>query len=162
MQRNSGGVLWRSPPALQTFLLSRKLTTLLFSLTAKPSLRLVCDQYFPSDFSLKKPTPLKNLFSIQGLVCTLIFSLDTIHRPEKTPPLGMLPFPRAPGNVLFIQPGLLLNWPPAGVPLYVVAYAIHDSVYIQNPNDPAGTSLKQLGYGYGDRLKNETHPLLKR
>ena len=154
--------LWRSAPSLQTFLLSRKLTTLLFSLTAKPSLRLACDHYFPADFCLAKPTPLKDLFSIQGLVCALLFSLGPIHRPEKTAPLGMLPFPHIPGNALFVQPQLLLNWPPAGAPLYIAAYAISDSVYIHNPNDPAGTSLKQLGYGYGDRLRNETHPILKR
>jgi hypothetical protein len=42
----------------------------------------------------------------------------------------------------------------------MVAYAASTAVYINNPKDIDGTSLKKLGYGYGDHLRGETHPLM--
>ncbi|MDE3046634.1 MAG: hypothetical protein KGJ02_08360 [Verrucomicrobiota bacterium] len=156
----SGRDLWRNIPSLQSLLLSRKLSGLLSSLSDEPSLRLACDHLFPADFSLARPAQLKDFLCIQGLSIAFFLSLAPLSKPEKTAPLGLLPFPAKPGNLLFLKPQLLLQWPPAAAPLYLVTYALPSAVYIHNPNDPAALFLKQFGYGYGDRLRTNTHPLL--
>jgi len=158
-----GRDLWRDTPLLKTTVTAKKLTGLAFDVSRRPTLRLACDQWFPSGFSLKTPERLEKLFSIQGLVCTLFIQLDPnpVELPSKQTPLGISPFPRGQGNVLLITPSLLLNWPPVpSIGLYCVSYSLPASVYVENPLDPAGLALRKLGFGYGDPLRNDTHPLI--
>lgn len=159
-----GRDLWRDTAGLKTLLFSRKLSNLALDASGKQLLRLACDQWFEPDYFLEKPEKLKDLLSIQGLVCTMFIQFGTLNAelPTKMSPLGLAPFPHGQGNVQLISPTLLLNWPKLhpGVGLYLVAYAIPSSVYVQNPRDPAGVLLRQYGYGYGDPLRNDTHPLL--
>jgi len=42
----------------------------------------------------------------------------------------------------------------------VIAYAKLDAVYVYNADDPETHALKKQGYGFGDRLRDETHPVL--
>jgi hypothetical protein len=154
--------LWRKSPPLKTLLLSRKLSGLALSLTAKNSLHLALDHWFPSGYCLPQPTKLKDLFSIQGLNCALFLRVDNHEvSPSKTP-IGLFPFPKAQGDVLFVNPNLLLNWPETPAPLYLVAYAQAHSVFVHNPQDTAGTALRGLGYEYGDTLRNDAHPLIQK
>jgi len=161
-----GRDLWRDSPTLKSLVCSRKLSTVALLATGKSTIRLACDQWFPPSYTHAKPEKLKDLLSIQGILCGMLIQLQpgTFEIPEKISPLGLLPFPQAQGSVLLVKPTLLLNWPSISTQLglYLVVYSEPASVYIQNPQDRAGTSLKQLGYGYGDRLKNETHPTFSR
>lgn len=159
-----GRDLWRDSAVLKTLLCSRKLSRIANLITGKTAVRLGCDQWFTPSFTLSKPEKLKDLLSIQGLICAMLIQLQpgTFEIPEKTSPLGLLPFPKGQGNVLLVTPSLLLNWPAisATLGLYLVTYAEPTAIYTQNPRDPAGAILKELGYGYGDLLKSETNPLL--
>lgn len=159
-----GRDLWRDAAGLKALLLSRKLSSLALTVSAKPLLRLALDQWFEPGFALDGPKKLKDLFCIQGLSCAVFiqFSPGTVKLPTKMSPLGLPPFPHKQGSALFVTPKLLLNWPSLqpGMGLYLAAYALPASVYVQNPSDPAGILLRQYGYGYGDPLRNDTHPLI--
>lgn len=157
-----GRDLWRDAPALEKLVLSRRMSSIAVALAGKMQLRIGCDQWFEPNFSLPYPTKMKDLLSIQGLTSIFLIQFDpgVNPKPQKTTPIGLLPHPHGQGNVLIVQPTLLLSWPEmAGATgLYMVAYSQANGVYIHNPNDPAGVTLRHLGYGYGDPLKNETHP----
>ncbi len=161
-----GRDVWRDAPALKSLTCSRKLSSIALMLTGKPSVRVASDQWFEPNFSLEKPKKLTELFSIQGLVCGMIIQLQpgNFVIPEKVSPLGLLPFPQGQGNVLLVKPNLLLNWPAisAQLGLYLVVFSEAAAVYVQNEQDPAGTALKDLGYGFGDRLRNDTHPVFSK
>lgn len=154
--------LWRHSFPLKNLLLSKNLSILALALTDQSTLRLGCDHLFTPDFSLKRPEKIKNLFSLQGIACTMIFQFQTgtCLFPSKPSPLGFIPFPHKRGNVVIVKPEFLLNWPPAQLPLYVAIYTLTNAIYIENQMDPQGPFLKQLGYGYGDLLKTDTHPIL--
>jgi hypothetical protein len=164
MQNGLDRDLWRNNPPLKELLLSRKMSQLALHLTGKSSLRLACDQWFFPNYFLNQPTKLKSLFSIQGTTVVILIQWQPGHvqKPPKTGSLGLFPFPQGQGNVLIIDAELFINWPPlsSGVGLYAAAYSLPPAVYIQNPSDPAGPLLRRLGYGYGDSLNNETHPLI--
>lgn len=152
---------WRDSPVLKNLVTSRKLTHIAFQATSKNSLRLALDHWFPAGFSLPNHTPIKDLFCIQTIHCAIFIQLDPGHFSHTTAPsLGLLPFPKAQGNALLIQPHILLNWPPANLGLYLVAYSLPTAVFINNARDPSIGDLKRLGYSYGDTLTSESHPLL--
>jgi len=44
----------------------------------------------------------------------------------------------------------------------LIAYAGPRAVYVFNEHDPDTHALKKKGYGFGDRLREETHPTLTR
>src|SRR3990167_3579339 len=96
--------LWRNSNPLKKLILSRNLSHLVLSLTHQPSVRLGCDHLFSSEFSLKKAEKMKNLFSLQGVICAMIFQFQTGHCkiPAKTSPLGFLPFPQKKGNIVIV------------------------------------------------------------
>jgi hypothetical protein len=161
----AGRDLWRTVPALQT-LLTRKLSPIAQSLLGKKSLRLGCDQWIPASYLWEKAgkaLPSKDLFSIQGLALGLIIGTPP-SPPLYRSPLGLLPLPSQPGNILFFRPNLILDWPELAsnplTDLYIAAYALPNAVYVQNLKDPMTNALKQFGYGFGDPLINEFHPLL--
>lgn len=158
----SGRDLWRASERLKKFLI-QILFPLAAILGAKKSLRLACDQWIPSDYTWNKSGSLKDLFSIQGLVIGALVCSTESKLPLRAS-LGLLPLPSKPENILFFKPHLLLDWPQllqsSPTDMYLIAYALPQAVYIQNPKDPATNDLKQFGYGFGDPLKNAFHPLL--
>lgn len=158
-----GRDLWRDSALLKNTLLSKKFKNIVFAACRKPAVRLAMDQWFPPGFALKTPEKMEKLFSIQGLVCTLFIQCDDrqIHASPSSP-LGLSPFPKHQGNLLLMKPSLLLNWPPVTpeMGLYCVSFCMPTSVYVQNSADEAGISLRKLDYGYGDHLRNDTHPLV--
>jgi len=174
MEKEPGRDLWRKNPPLKDLLLSRKMAKLAIHLTARPTLQLACDQWFTPDFfKAGKRIKFKELFSVQGIDCVFLIQLQpgTTPKPPKAPALGLFPFPQGHqdstnciGSALIVNADLLITWPDlsSSLGLYVVAYSIPPSIYVQNANDPALHYLKQLGYSYGDSLTNETHPLIVR
>jgi hypothetical protein len=160
---SQGRDLWRDSPPLKTLLLSRKISSLALELTGKPALHLALDQLFSPSFSLARATKLKDLFCIQGLACLLVCRLQpTAFSFPAQPSLGLLPFPHSPGSLLIVQPHVLIDWPSSPLELYVVGYAFPSAVFIQNSNDPTSSRLRQLGYNFGDPLKNELHPVVRK
>lgn len=157
-KHREGRDLWRQDPELQN-LLTRKLAPIALTLSGKPQLRLGTDQWLSAAELPKKSCTVKELFSIQGFVLGAIIAENPIQ-PAKKSPLGILPLPSKPENVLFFRTDLLLDWPHVKSDVYLALYALPNAVYIHNPKDPLTNSLKQLGYHFGDVLKNEFHPFL--
>lgn len=159
----TGRDLWRKNKILESLLL-RTLAPVVIGLTGK-RLRLACDQGIPFNPLLKTACSLKDLFSIQGLVLGAIFSSSNVELgARRAATVGIPPLPKQSSNVLFVKPMILLDWPllakSSPVSLYIVTYALPNAaVYVQNPNDPCTNFLKQFGYGFGDLLKDSTHPL---
>jgi hypothetical protein len=158
-----GRDLWREESSFLKPFLAQKLFPFAAALSAKHTLRLGADQWIPSDYLWAKSCNLKELFSIQGLMIGALICFKESHLPLKAS-LGLLPLPSKAGNVLFFQPHLILDWPQllhcSPTDMYLAAYALPNAIYIHNPQDPATNDLKQYGYGFGDLLKNEFHPLL--
>lgn len=156
-----GRDLWRTRPALEALLL-RKIGPFAVALSGKTQLRLAFDQWLPGNFHFDKMAPCKDLFSVQGLAVCCLLSFAEVPLPRAAN-LGILPLPSHKGHLLFFKPTLLLDWPKlarTGAELYLSAYALPASVYVQNPKDPCTNSLKPLGYGFGDRLNNQSHPII--
>jgi hypothetical protein len=153
---------WRSSPLLKTFLTSRQIGKIISSLTQSSPFRLACDHYFKPGTSIELEST-KDMLCIQGILCSAFLRLDSspLSFGLKASPLGLTPFPQSKGNLLLVKPDLLLQLPSPNLPLYMFSYASVSSVYFNNSKDQFKDSYKQLGYDYGDRLKNELHPLLK-
>ncbi|OGN64474.1 MAG: hypothetical protein A3E80_03435 [Chlamydiae bacterium RIFCSPHIGHO2_12_FULL_49_9] len=157
----AGRDLWREDDLLKKALI-QKLAPLALALSPRTQVQLAFDQWIPEGLSWDKVCACKDLFSVQGLEIAFILT-DTTHSIAKRPPLGIVPLPSNAETILFFRPNLILNWPklPKDIPLYLGAYAAPDGIYIENPKDPSTNALKSLGYGFGDHLKNETHPLIR-
>ncbi len=72
------------------------------------------------------------------------------------------PFPTQPGHVAFIRPEHPLSFKILAFPLpqryLLIAYAVPNAVYIAQELDPYGYHMKELGYVYGDKLKEKHYP----
>jgi hypothetical protein len=159
----SGRDVWRDSHFLQNLLL-KTLHSTLSSLLPK-TLRLACDQWIAKGTLFPQKTHFKDLFSIQGL--EIGFFIAKEPTPSLTPSsLGLSPFPKEEGNILFVKPNILIDLPlvqsPLASDLYFAGYALENGVYVYNEKDPATHLLKNFGYHFGDRLKNSFHPLLSR
>ena len=157
-----GRDLWREEPILKHFL-AQKIFPTASILSRQKRLRIGADQWIPASYPWRKSCCLKDLFSIQGLILGALISFkESNHAPN--PHLGLIPLPLKPNHILFFQPQLILNWPDlpesCATDIYLMAYTLPGAIYIQNEKDPLTNELKHLGYGFGDPLKNEFHPLL--
>jgi hypothetical protein len=153
-----GRDLWAQEETLKTFLI-KKLGRIALALTGKKQMRLGCDEYILAKHLPKKNTSLKDLFSLQGALIGLSICKNPVQ-PAKRSLLGILPFPSAKDRILFFKPHLLLDWPHTPNDLYLVLFVETNGIYRENPNDPKTNYLKSRGYHFGDKLKNETHPLI--
>lgn len=127
-----GRDLWRdSPPLLQFFL--KKLIPLAMNLIGQNGVRILADQMIPQDFDSK--APLDTLFGFQPILC-----LASIEK----------------GAITFYHPTMPLSQEVG----YYIALGGERSCYIKKETDPCNHLLKKMDYSFGDKLKNETHPLV--
>jgi hypothetical protein len=68
--------------------------------------------------------------------------------------------PPSLGNVTFYDKQFLLALPELTTPLLLIALTREKTRYRLNEKDPHTHALKKLGYGFGDALSHETHPLI--
>lgn len=166
-----GHDLWRGSAILKKTLLSRRLAGIASELTEKQPLRFGYDMLFPTikkhtvadayETFLKKTPTLEEMSCIQGVICGAMICLSCKDQQEASEtPL----FSSTPGNVVFFSP----KWPlplkdfflrPGGSYLLIV-YVNSHAVYVANHSDPHLHDFKQLGYDFGDRLKEPLHPIV--
>jgi hypothetical protein len=167
-----GHDLWRASAPVKKTLLSRRMAGIASELTEKHPLRFGYDTLLPSISkpligeaytSFLKTTPtLEEMSCIQGVICGAIICLscsETQNDDVETPL-----FSSKPGNVVFVSP----KWPLPLHDLYerpgcsylLVVYAQSQAVYLANHSDPHVHSFRQLGYDFGDRLKDSLHPIV--
>ena len=125
--------LWRHSPPLEK-MIRRTLSPLALAITAKKAVRLVSDQWLEAEPPL---TRMQDLFCFQGLIllCTLTSEALDFYEPSS---LTSALSPKS----------------------YLVLFGLENTRFIENLKDPHAAALKKMGYGYGDALKNEFHPLI--
>jgi len=174
-----GRDLWRQSSRLKKIFLQKGLAEIAAGLTEKSKLRFGYDQYFPSlpvASSLHMNLPayrsfldqtlcLQDMTSIQSPLCGAMLC---IRSPENREDEGKSAsgitqiFSRTPGNAVFFSPELMIDFSvlkTLGSAAYVLLVYVSDpAVYYKQEGDPHCHALKQLGYHFGDRLKEHLHP----
>lgn len=149
---------WRDDSDLLRFF-QKKLGPLALELSGKKHLRLGFSEWIGKNNKPARACTLKEMLSLQGHeICAAIS--NTPIEPNKKSPLGLLPQPQAADNVLFFRSNLILDWPHVPSEVLLVVFALQNAVYIENKKDPNTHYLKELGYFFGDQLKNSTHPII--
>ena len=66
-------------------------------------------------------------------------------------------------NILFINPSYPVDFKSLlenDQKYFIIAYADNRTVYKSNKNDKNNNFLKKFSYSFGDRLKEEFHPII--
>lgn len=161
---------WRLSEDCKKWTMDRRSAEVAKELTDVTPLRLLADQRcggnpqtwfgkIPEENS-EEPWTLENQLCFQGIVCGLAICL---RAPADAPPSF---FGNQPGMGTYFSPKIslpveqLLRGPDT---LYLlVVYGKPISVFVHQENDPHMQALRNLGYHYGDRLKDARHPIVFR
>lgn len=132
----SGRDLDRENPPLKNALKTSRLGQVVSQLVKKKRIKIAFTQYHPpyGEATLEE-------ISCVSEVCGL--ALIDLEKEE----------------VIFISEKASNSFP-AKKPVLLVAFADEKARYKLQENDPHTHALKKLGYGFGDRLTEETHPLI--
>lgn len=164
-----GRDLWRRDEAVKRVSCFRPLAELCSELSGVRTIRIAYDQLLRTGANDQEAVPLVNtdlnsISSIQQIDGAVVVRLS----PGGDDILGeeMSWLPRRCGSVVAVDPKIVLRF----VDLYrapcvnylLVTYAGPRAIYVLNPKDSHTHSLKPLGYVFGDRLREETHPTLVR
>lgn len=126
-----------NPPLLHALKLSR-IGQVASALFHKKKIKLAFTQYppsFPCSATLEE-------------ICTVTepYGLALIHLEE--------------GGITFYQKTFFLDYPALQPHFLMLVFASEKTRYKLQPKDPQTHFLKKLGYGFGDHLTDDTHPLL--
>lgn len=181
----AGRDLWRSCPAIQQLASRSTLAHIAEELMLCSPVRLGYDQLFtfpPSSadaalalqsasgyLSLSRaPLTFKEISCIQGIFGGLMICLIAPDRAiAPSDDLATTPFSHTAGNGVFFSGDLPLAWPQLfaarpGARYLLIAYCEERSVYVQMEDDPNRHALREMGFVFGDRLNERSHPILKR
>ena len=156
-----GRDLWRDDPVLENFICNRGLAQLTSQLFQQNTLYLAFDQALRTTlrpgYAGADTATLQEKSCIQPLVGAVLIKLS-----GESHPLSMLPKKRE--NAVLIAPNLIMPWEiffqdPKSSYL-MIAYAPAKALYVCEKKDPNLHFLKKLGYGFGDNLNTDFHPLL--
>lgn len=160
---HAGHDLWRSTPELRKKILSHSLAEVAAQLFKKKTLHIAFDQLLrtttTTSFPNQPPSSLQSISSIYPLAGIALLHLSGSPTPS--------PFtPSLPQHILFFSPDLIIPWEiffqSPHQSFLLIAYATPDSLYAHQKKDLHLHALKKLGYGYGDRLQQEHHPVVYR
>lgn len=164
----AGRDLFRQNRSLRTLVTKRQIASVAAELCQTAPLRIAFDQLIvtsncpkPDSFQSSafetlthQPTSLKDLSSFQGLRIGLILCLESVNALEGLPTRA--------GSGLFVAPDHILPfdklYDSSPNTYLLVGFCENRTVYISKKRDPHNHCLKQLGYVFGDRLKESTHP----
>lgn len=172
----SGRDLWRDSTGLKKITCQRRLGELVYQLVGERPIRIGYEQYYPhldhlasrlagkyTNFLLK-PASLKEVSSMQGIACGILIGLTENEGVEQSIENSI--FPRKKGNIVFLHPDGIIDWPCLlegnGKEYYLIVYTIRKGIYIKNRMDPLTGSFIQLGYSSGDLLKDKLNPIIFR
>jgi hypothetical protein len=158
---HEGRDLWRDDAVLENFICNRGLAQLTAQLFQQTTLYLAFDQALRTTLRPGYPgadtATLQEKSCIQPLVGAVLIRLS-----GESHPLSMLPKKRE--NAVLLGPNLIMPWEiffqePKSSYL-MIAYAPAKALYVCEKKDPNLHFLKKLGYGFGDNLNTNFHPLL--
>ena len=175
----AGRDLWRDDTTLRKLMTRRQLAEIASELVEQRPIKLGYDQYFHSSltqnqFVKSKKTPyevmqtqpsnLTDLSSIRGVLCGLMICMesptDTFHKDD----LSL--FCNKPGNGVFFAPDAVIDFTEfndkPGYSYLLIVYGESSIYYILQDNDLLTHQYKHIGYIYGDKLTEKTHPTIIR
>lgn len=163
-----GRDLWRHHEAIRRVVLSKKYGSIAAQLFREKQLRIAYDQAFETDQLspglFESPTNLKQMSCFQGLVGGLIIRLsegESVPSDDET----LCPVPEQKGSGIFFSYKTALDLNPLiQLPsqlFFLIAYGPVNTLYIHNPKDPNLNLLKKEGFVFGERLRDDRHPVLK-
>ncbi|MDN3504309.1 MAG: hypothetical protein P0S95_01885 [Rhabdochlamydiaceae bacterium] len=159
-----GRDLFQQLPSLKKILTKKSFVSVASQLSFKSTLRLAMSQLLgPLEPSKSLPTyysealPFSEHYCYQGLTIAMMICLE----PSETE--LEYPFPNTSGSVYFFPVTKEFSMKPlinlkSGL-FMLSAFGEQSVLYIEQPNDPLVNKLKKEGYGFGDNLKNDSHPL---
>lgn len=180
----AGFDIWRDSDAIKKILCRPQLAEIASNLVKKRPLRIGFDQVFYTPKAVheakdkmpplfKKETSLTSTSCLQGIACGLILHLDSPAVPTSSSELSiqedvqkLIPIPRQAGSGIFFSPDTplslehLMSTP--GICQILIAYTSETTLYRYCEDDPHTHIYKKMGYVFGDRLKNSSHPLVYR
>ena len=156
----AGYNVWSEDPRVKKVALSSRLAEIASQLSKERTLRLAFDQILygaPSETPLfPEPRTLKELSSVQPVICGLILTLESATPLED-------PQPKKAGNATFFSPRHPLSFDyltqNISMTQYLIVYTGEKSLYIHTPTDPHTHALKKQDYVFGDRL-GSSHPIV--
>ena len=114
-------------------------------------LKLAFTQYYPH---YKCMAALEDISSVTEICGVALVNLSETPLPE---------FPYLPlkmGDLGFYQIDFPIDFTDLEKPVFLIAFSTEVARYKFQEKDPETHILKKLGYAAGDRLRDETHPLL--
>lgn len=174
----NGHDVWRDNEIVKNFVCQRLHAEIAANLVEAVPLRLAYDQVIMSGFNaaylpppaLKKTLSLEQCSSMQGLLCGFLIALESSHpeepRTEFSAANRQVPLPRCDGSAIFLAPDVPIDFTqlfatPACTYLLVV-YSKAVTRYVHCDDDLHTHTLKNFGYGFGDKLVDLHHPVLFR
>ena len=140
--------LFRNSAFIKKIAFNNAISSILKNLTKKQNFRLVFDQLIIkkdiTSFSLDSDTSFQNL--IGGIM---------INIPPKDLNLNDL------NKIMFVKNSFFINLEKLDFDVFLlIGYGEIKTIYKKNMKDPYNTTLKNLGYNYGDLLKDAFHPVV--
>lgn len=157
----AGRDLFRDDPVIRKITQNRILAQTASILFDISPVRLAYDQALRTT-TLTGP-PFTHPFSLAQVSCFQSLFCGAIIRllPDPHPPAFL---PQKPGGVVFFRPDFPLPWSSIfqtpSQSFLLIAYAPKKCQYVLSHEDLLTHSLKNLGYTFGDFLKEDTHPIL--
>jgi len=146
---DAGYELQRTNSAILKTLQCSKLGQLASAFFQKKRLRIAFTQYHPY---YPQPATITEISSFTETCGSALIQLG---------PATDLPYlPSAFGNITFYKNDFPIDYPKLDAPFLLIVFATDTAQYIKNETDPHKNALKKLGYGFGDRITVETHPLI--
>ncbi|MBF5058947.1 hypothetical protein [Candidatus Neptunochlamydia vexilliferae] len=130
---------WRTNPEIKKIVLRSTLAEVASNLCKVSPLRIGFDQTILNSGEEERFLPLNEKSSIQKVACGLILDQN--------------------GSGTFFSPEFSF---PLTHPALLIVYVEEKAQYIHEEKDPYNHALKKLGYGFGDRIRSDTHPIVFR
>lgn len=138
--------LWREEELVARLVRRRSLAETAADLFKTVPLRLAFDQLLlPGVFADQAPQTLEQITPIGGVVGAVLIPLEG----------------ESIGYATYLRATTPICWNRREATL-LVAYCESRAQYLYNPGAPQAHRLKKMGYVFGDRLREESHPTLVR
>ncbi|NGX44388.1 MAG: hypothetical protein KR126chlam5_00551 [Candidatus Anoxychlamydiales bacterium] len=156
--------LFRKSSIIKKITLDKSIASIAKTLSNRSSLRLLFDQTFITNKKnlFESFKTINDVISFQGAVCYAVIKLDSNTTIDSNN------LPKKQGSLTFFKSSLAENHMPLNLKdLYsnshkflLIAYGDIRTLYKLNKNDPNLNYLKNFGYSFGDKLKDEFHPVV--